>query len=155
MGSVNMIRKAMVVTKRISLTTSIFSSAIASSSGFSLLCFLTARAMTIRGKVSGKKHMPMANAAPIMTLIQKIHGKPILTLSAIHSPTGEPRDGPVLAEATNSAMGWPAPSESPNKSAIVPATLHRATLPAVPQRNWKTISMGRLTALAQPMLSRA
>ena len=155
MGSVTMILRAMVEMNLISLSTSICSSAIAISSGLSDWCFLTALAMTMRGSVSGRKHMPMAKAAPMITLIQKIHGSPMSALSAIHSPTTDPMDGPVLAEATNRAMGCPAPSESPNRSAIVPATLHRATLPATPQRNWKMMSMGRFRALAQPMLRMA
>lgn len=155
MGSVNMILRAIVEMNLISLSTSIFSSVIATSSGCSAWCFLTALEMTMRGSVSGRKHMPMAKAAPMMTLIQKIHGSPMLALSAIHSPTGEPIEGPELAEATNRAMGCPAPSESPNRSAMVPATLHRATLPAVPQRNWKMMSMGRFRAFAQPMLRMA
>lgn len=88
-------------------------------------------------------------------LIQKIQGRPMLTLSAIHSPTGDPILGPMLAEATKSAMGWPAPSSLPNRSAMVPATLHKATLPVVPLRNWKMMSMGKLRGSAQPMLTRA
>jgi hypothetical protein len=79
----------------------------------------------------------------------------MLTFSAIHSPTGDPKLAPTLADTTNRAMGWPAPSSSPKRSAIVPATLQRATLPAVPLRNWKMINIARLVGMAHPMLIRA
>ncbi|EKG12853.1 hypothetical protein MPH_10096 [Macrophomina phaseolina MS6] len=69
---------------------------------------------------------------------------------AIHSPTGEPKLGPAFAEATKSPMGWAALSASANMSAMVPATLDNAVLPAAPHRNWKTISMGRFLASADP-----
>lgn len=155
-GSVTIIFNAMVDTNRISFSTSIFSSAINTSSGFALAPLaLTAFAMTNRGSVSGKKHMPTTKPAAIITLIQKIHGRPSFSFSMIHSPMGSPKLGPALADATNSAMGWPAPSESPKRSAMVPATLQSATEPAVPARNWKMISMGRLRAFAQPMLMSA
>lgn len=51
---------------------------------------------------------------------------------------------------TKSAIGCPAPSISPNRSAIVPATFERAVEPAMPERNIKIISMGRLRAYAFP-----
>ena len=64
--------------------------------------------------------------------------------------------GPMFAEATKRAIGWPmscqqslhlyrcecdglALSASPKRSDIVPATLQRAVAPAAPQRNWKMI----------------
>lgn len=96
------------------------------------------------------KHITMAKAKPIITLIRKIHLRPILGLATIHSPTGDPSDGPMLADITKNAMACPAPSTSPKRSEMVPATLERAVEPAMPMRNMKMMSIGRLRAYAVP-----
>ena len=74
----------------------------------------------------------------------------MFALSAIHSPIGLPTLGPMFALATKSAIGWPALSASPKRSAIVPATLDKAVLPAAPARNWNIMSIGRFRARAVP-----
>jgi hypothetical protein len=56
----------------------------------------------------------------------------------------------VLLHMTKSAIACPAPSISPNRSAIVPATFERAVEPAVPARNMKMMSIGRFRAYAVP-----
>ena len=110
-------------------------------------------AMTSLGSVSGIKHMITANPKAMITLIRYSHLKPRLVLSETQPPTGEPILGPTFALMTKRAIAWPAPSTSPKRSAIVPATLERAVEPAVPQRNMKMISIGRLRAYAHPCSS--
>lgn len=57
----------------------------------------------------------------------------------------------VLLHITKSAIACPAPSTSPNRSAIVPATFESAVEPAVPARNIKMMSIGRFRAYAVPL----
>jgi hypothetical protein len=67
-GSVNMMRNAIVKTKRISWNTLTFvnSAAMTLALGSSVLRFLTALAITWDGRVSGMKHIASAKAAPQM-----------------------------------------------------------------------------------------
>ena len=67
-GSVTIILKAMVVTKRNSLRTLTLLSKIAASSGVTELVRLAVLAMTILGSVSGTKHMITTNPAPMIEL---------------------------------------------------------------------------------------
>ena len=67
-GSVNMIRNAMVVTNLISLGTLILVVAMAIASSSVDPCCLTSSRMTSRGRVSGMKHMTAAKAPPMITL---------------------------------------------------------------------------------------
>jgi hypothetical protein len=68
MGSVNMIRSAIVKTKRISWNTLtlVNSAATTLALGSSVLRFLTALAITTDGSVSGMKHIASAKAPPQM-----------------------------------------------------------------------------------------
>lgn len=74
------------------------------------------------------------------------HLMPRLALFETQPPTGEPILGPTFALTTKRAIDCPAPSTSPKRSAIVPATFDRAVEPAVPQRNMKMMNIGRLRA---------
>lgn len=58
--------------------------------------------MTNLGNVSGMKHKMTAKEKPMITLIKKIHFRPMFSLSAIHSPTGDPIDGPMFAPTCKS-----------------------------------------------------
>ncbi|KAH3670146.1 hypothetical protein OGATHE_002959 [Ogataea polymorpha] len=106
--------------------------------------------MTILGNVSGTNIRPTKKAAPMMMLIRNTHLYPKLRFSPMASPTTPPIDGPVLAEKTNSAIGWEAISEFPNRSPMVPATLDRAVEPQSPMINMKMASIGMFLGYAQP-----
>ena len=67
-GSVTIIFKAIVVTKRNSLRTLTLLSTIAASPGVIEFVRLAVFAMTILGSVSGTKHMITTKPAPIMEL---------------------------------------------------------------------------------------
>lgn len=97
-GSVNMIRKVMVVTKRISFNTFTFGGVTTTSASCAASSFFAARAMTILGRVSGMNDMTTTKKPAKIKLIQYVNRGvlPLHFLSLGFGSSLDPKD-PIQA----------------------------------------------------------